>query len=169
VFTNAEESFCLRALRQGIADILMDKAGFDWIADGRRREAEGTARSLEAAAAIDAAQAAGAAPSLPLSAYAGTWRDPWYGDIEIHHMRSRSGRGAQSLELRFSRSTALHGPLEPYDGETFRTRFPDKREEDAFITFEIENGAPVRARVRGVSPDIDFSYDYQDLRLTKVT
>jgi len=162
VFTNAEESFCLRALRQGIADILMDKATFDWIANGQRLQAEGTARSLEAAAAIDAAQAAGAAPSLPLEAYAGTWRDPWYGDIEIteHH---------EGLNLAFSRSPALNGPLEPYAGETFRTRFPDRREEDAFITFEIEDGRPVRARVRGVSPDIDFSYDYQDLRLTRVS
>lgn len=162
VFTNAEESFCLRALRQGIADILMDKATFDWIANGQRLQAEGTARSLEAAAAIDAAQAAGAPPSLPLEAYAGTWRDPWYGDIEIteHH---------EALNLAFSRSPALNGPLEPYAGETFRTRFSDRREEDAFITFEIENGRPVRATMRGVSPDIDFSYDYQDLRLTRVS
>jgi hypothetical protein len=49
-----------------------------------------------------------------------------------------------------------------------RTRFPDKREEDAFITFELENGRPVRATMKGVSPDIDFSYDYQNLRLTRV-
>jgi CubicO group peptidase (beta-lactamase class C family) len=161
VFTNAEESFCLRALRQGIADILMDKATFDWIANGQRLQAEGTARSLEAAAAIDAAQAAGAAPSLPLPAYAGTWRDPWYGDIEI---TEHDG----GLHLAFTRSPALNGPLEPYDGEKFRTRFPDTREEDAFVAFEIEDGAPVRATMRGVSPDIDFSYDYQDLRLSKV-
>ena len=161
VFTNAEEGFCLRALRQGIADILMDKATFDWIANGQRLQAEGTARSLEAAAAIDAGQAAGAPPTLPLSAYAGTWRDPWYGDIEIteHH---------EGLNLAFTRSPALNGPLEPYDGDKFRTRFPDTREEDAFVAFEIEDGAPVRARVAGVSPDIDFSYDYQDLRLTRV-
>jgi len=162
VFTNAEEGFCLRALRQGIADILMDKVTFDWIADGRRRQAEGTVRSLEAAAAIDAAQAAGAPPTLSLSAYAGTWRDPWYGDIAI---TEHDG----GLHLAFTRSPALNGPLEPYDGDKFRTRFPDTREEDAFVTFEIEDGAPVRARVAGVSPDIDFSYDYQDLRLTRVS
>jgi len=162
VFTNAEEGFCLRALRQGIADILMDKVTFDWIADGRRRQAEGTVRSLEAAAAIDAAQAAGAPPTLSLSAYAGTWRDPWYGDIAI---TEHDG----GLHLAFTRSPALNGPLEPYDGDKFRTRFPDKREEDAFVTFVVENGAAVRATVAGVSPDIDFSYDYQDLRLTKVS
>ncbi len=161
IFSNAEESYLLRALRSGIADIVMDKTGFDWIADSKRYEAESTQRSLAAAVEIDAKQAAGAAPSLPLSAYAGTWRDPWYGDIVIE-------RRDVQLWLRFTHNPALQGPLEPYDGETFRTRFPDKRDEDAFVTFELENGQPVRATVKGVSPDIDFSYDYQDLRLVRV-
>lgn len=161
IFSNAEESFLLRALRSGIADICMAAPEFDWIGDSKRREQEGITASLAAAAEIDARQAAGAPHAFPPPAYAGTWRDPWYGDVEIRHENGR-------LWLAFTRSPALQGPLEPYDGETFRTRFPDKREEDAFITFEAENGRPVRATVKGVSPDIDFSYDYQDLRLTRL-
>ncbi|QTN20002.1 serine hydrolase [Brevundimonas sp. AJA228-03] len=161
VFSNAEESFLLRTLRSGLADIVMGKTGFDWIADSKKLEADGTAKSLAAAVEIDAKQAAGARPSLPLSAYVGTWRDPWYGDITIE------ARDV-TLWLSFTHTPSLQGPLEPYDGETMRTRFPDRREEDAFITFEIEDGRPVRATVKGVSPDIDFSYDYQDLRLTRV-
>lgn len=168
IFSNAEESFLLRALRSGLVDIAMDKADFDWIAESRRIESEGTARSLRAAAEIDARQASGAAPSLPLEAYAGTWRDPWYGDILIGHFPSASEREPGLLRLAFTRSPALNGLLEPYNGETFRTRFPDRREEDAFVTFEIENGRPVRATMRAVSPDADFSYDFHDLRLTKV-
>jgi len=58
--------------------------------------------------------------------------------------------------------------LEPDDGDTLWTRFSDKREADALITFVVENGEPVLATMNGVSPDIDFSYDYQDLRLTRV-
>ena len=125
----------------------------------------GTATSsssrVAAAAAIDARQAAGAPSSLPLGSYRGTWRDPWYGDIIIE---------ARDLELwlRFSRTPSLQGPLEAYDGDTLRTRFPDRREEDVFITFKVENGAPVSATMKAVSPDADFSYDYHDLRLTKV-
>lgn len=161
VFSNAEESFLLRTLRSGLVDIVMGKAGFDWIADSKRLEAQGTEASLKAAQEIDAKQAAGAPPSLPLSAYVGTWRDPWYGDITIE------ARG-EGLWLSFTHNAALQGPLEAYDGDMLRTRFPDKREEDAFVTFEIVDGAPVRATVKGVSPDIDFSYDYQDLRLARV-
>lgn len=161
IFSNAEESFLLRALRSGISDLCMGKVDVDWIADSKRREKEGIDKSLAAAVEIDAKQRAGAAPSMPLEAYAGTWRDPWYGDIVVSQ---RDG----GLWLDFTHTPALKGPLEPYDGETFRTRFPDKREEDAFITFSILTAKPATATMKGVSPDTDFSYDYQDLRLTRV-
>jgi len=141
----------------------MDKQDIDWIADAVKSVGEGNARSIAAAADIDAKQAAGARPSLPLEDYAGVWRDPWYGDILI---RTTPGGG---LTLSFSHTPALTGPLEPYDGETLRTRFTDRREEDLFITFAMENGRPATATMKGVSPDIDFSYDYQDLRLTRTT
>lgn len=164
IFSNAEESYLLRALRSGIADLVMaqdrDFVAFDWIADGRQLLAASTERSLAAAVQIDAKQAAGAPPALPLQDYAGSWRDPWYGDIVIS---VRDG----GLWLDFTRSNALKGPLEPYDAETFRTRFPDRREEDVFITFQIDDGHAATATMKGVSPDIDFSYDYQDLRLTR--
>jgi hypothetical protein len=106
---------------------------------------------------------------MPLEAYAGTWRDPWYGDITIvPKTRGRGHNLKPGLWLTFTHTPALQGWLEPYDGETFRTRFPDKREEDAFITFNIQTAKPATATMKGVSPDIDFSYDYQDLRLTRV-
>ena len=169
IFSNAEESFLLRALRSGIADLCMGKVDVDWIADSKRLEAEGNAKSIAAAAEIDAKQAAGAAPSMSLEAYAGTWRDPWYGDITIVPKTRGRGRDRKpGLWLTFTHTPALQGWLEPYDGETFRTRFPDKREEDAFITFNILTAKPATATMKGVSPDIDFSYDYQDLRLTRV-
>ncbi|WP_426022170.1 serine hydrolase [Brevundimonas sp. PWP3-1b1] len=169
IFSNAEESFLLRALRSGISDICMGKVDVDWIADSKRLEAEGNAKSIAAAAEIDAKQAAGAAPSMPLEAYAGTWRDPWYGDIVIAPKTEGRGRNRKNgLWLSFTHTPALQGWLEPYDGETFRTRFPDKREEDAFVTFAILTAKPATATMKGVSPDIDFSYDYQDLRLTRV-
>lgn len=169
IFTNAEESFLLRALRSGLTDLAMGKVDVDWIADSKRIEAEGIEKSLKAAAEIDAKQAAGARPPLHLVAYEGTWRDPWYGDIIIREQDYGRGQHHRpGLWVTFTHNPALKGWLEPYDGNTFRTRFTDKREEDAFFIFEVENGLAVRATLKGVSPDIDFSYDYQNLRLTKV-
>ena len=40
--------------------------------------------------------------------------------------------------------------------------------DSADITFSILTAKPATATMKGVSPDIDFSYDYQDLRLTRV-
>jgi hypothetical protein len=118
---------------------------------------------------IDTKQAAGAPPAHPLEAYAGTWKDPWYGDITIETRTTGRGRSRKTvLWLAFSRTPALQGPLEPYDGETLRTRFPDKREEDLFMTFDLMSDGRASATMKGVSPDIDFSYDYQNLRLTRV-
>jgi len=169
IFTNAEEGRLLGALRSGIADLCLGSRrygpDFDWIADARRKADEDEPKAVAAAAAIDAKQAAGAKPSQPLAAYAGTWRDPWYGDIVIEPR----GRGrSQSLWLSFSHTPALKGPLEPYDGETFRTRFADKREEDLLITFVLGADGKATATMKALSPDADFSYDYQDLRLTRV-
>jgi len=152
VFSNAEESLLVRTLQRGIVDLIMgpEKNGsdFDWIADAVKLRDDGNARSIAAALEIDAKQAAGAKPSRPLADYAGTWRDPWYGDIVVE-------RRDVVLWLRFTHTPALSGPLEPYDGETFRTRFTDRREEDAFVTFSIPADGPAKATVKGVSPDID--------------
>ncbi|HEX8469726.1 MAG TPA: serine hydrolase [Brevundimonas sp.] len=165
IFSNAEEGMLLRSLRSGIADLCMgpDRSGadFDWITDSLRLAAEAETRAIAAAAGIAAKQAQGARPSLPLEAYAGTWRDPWYGDITI---QSQDG----GLWLAFTHTSALKGVLEPYDGETMRTRFGDKREEDLLITFALVDGQPATATMKALSPDADFSYDYQDLRLTRV-
>ena len=144
-------------------------ADFDWIGDSVRLRDEGEVRSLAAAVEIDAKQAAGAAPSLPLEAYAGTWRDPWYGDIVIEPRTTGRGRNRKTaLWLAFTHTPSLSGPLEAYDGETLRTRFTDRREEDLFITFTLDGGAAKTATMKAVSPDADFSYDYHDLRLAKV-
>ena len=65
IFSNAEESWLLRALRSGIADIVMGKADFDWIADSVRLRDESDAKSIAAAAEIEAKQATGAPPTRP--------------------------------------------------------------------------------------------------------
>ncbi len=63
----------------------------------------------------------------------------------------------------------LRGKLEPFDGEVFKTVFDDRTQEDAFFTFDLKDGRVVSALVKAVSPLADFSYDYQDLRLTRVS
>lgn len=167
VMTNAEETPVLRSLRYGGPDRLQGRDDYDWIASSRRAQAEIEAQALkDAAKAAPAAKTGGAKPSLPLEAYAGVYRDPWYGTVTI----ALVGKGRRkALTVSFDKTPALRGKLEPFDGETFKTVFDDRTQEDAFFTFDLKEGRAVSALVKAVSPLADFSYDYQDLRLTRVS
>lgn len=160
IMTNAEESGVLRSLRYGGMDRLAGRDDFDWIADSRRLDAESEASTLRGLAEATTVAGGGRPASLPRSAYTGVYRDPWYGTVTVSE---RDG----GLHLAFDKSPVLKGALEPFDGDTFRARFPADQE-DAFVTFTVENGRVVSATMKAVSPLADFSYDFQDLRLTKV-
>lgn len=163
VMTNAEENPVLRSLRYGGPDRLQGRSDFDWIASSKRVQAQAEADTVRDAAKATT-PSSGAKPSLPLAAYAGVYRDPWYGTVTI----SLVGKGKkQGLRVSFDKTPLLRGRLDAFDGDTFRTVFDDRTQEDAFFTFDLKDGKVVSALVKAVSPLADFSYDYQDLRLTK--
>ena len=99
-------------------------------------------------------------PSLPLAGYAGTYGDPWYGDVVV---ALQDGR----LRLRFGSTADLVGTLEHWQHDTFIVRW-DQRwlNADAFLTFALDPDGNIReARMEPVSELTDFSFDFQDLRL----
>jgi hypothetical protein len=139
-------------------------AGKDWIAIVA--EASGARRS-DAAAAVAEAEAArdvDSKPSLPLDAYVGTYRDPWYGDIQIS--TSEDGK----LRFESARSAPLSGPMEHFQYDTFIARWPDRKlNADAFVSFSLDpTGKVERIRMKAVSPTTDFSFDFHDLDLERV-
>jgi CubicO group peptidase (beta-lactamase class C family) len=163
VLTNAEEGALHWAVGRTIIDHYLGRPASDLVARAKASDDKYKAQGVAAALAARAARPAGAkAPSLPLEAYAGLYRDPWYGDIRI--ARTPSG-----LTIDFSRTPMLRGGLEFWANETFVTRFPDPVAEDAYVTFSVDPDGSVKgAKMRAVSPLADFSYDYQDLDLRKV-
>ena len=98
-------------------------------------------------------------PSLPLSGYAGTYDDPWYGDVDI---RKQDGH----LVMQFSHTRQLLGDLKPWQHDTFIVRWRDRSlNADAFASFALDDDGKVRMlRMKPVSPLTDFSFDFQDLR-----
>lgn len=168
VMTNAEENPVLRSLRYGGPDRLQGRNDFDWIASSKRVQAQADADTIKDAAKATT-PSSGAKPSLPLAAYAGVYRDPWYGTVTITVVGPTKGKGGkkQGLHVAFDKTPLLKGKLEVFDGETFKTVFDDRTQEDAFFTFDLKDGKVVSALVKAVSPLADFSFDYQDLRLTK--
>jgi hypothetical protein len=139
-------------------------SGKDWIAiiaDVYRDRQNGAADTVAEAAA---ARAADSTPSLPLEAYAGTYRDPWYGDVHI----SLSDDGV--LHFRSDRNAPLQGPLEHFQHDTFIARWTNRQlMADAYVSFALSpEGGIERIRMKAVSPMTDFSYDFHDLDLRRV-
>ena len=174
VLTNQESSDAYNSVIFAVLDEALGAPPTDWAAAYsavRARSRSRTAGALEdAAARRDAA----ARPSLPLGAYAGAYADAWYGPIEIALEGEGGGAdegegegGAAALVMRFGKSPGLVGDMEHWSRETFDVRWRDRElRADAYVTFVIDpDGRIVEARMKPVSPDTDFSYDFQDLLL----
>ena len=99
--------------------------------------------------------------ATPLPAYAGRYRDPWYGDILV----TTRGKG---LHIDFLPTPVFKSALEPWGPDTFRTRFPKGAGEDATVTFAISNRKVTGVTMKPLSPLADFSYDFQHLAFVPV-
>jgi hypothetical protein len=113
---------------------------------------------------------AAAKPSLALADYAGTYEDAWYGPIAITlEGEGAAGAGAAGprLVMSFTKTPGMVGDMEHWARETFVVRWRDRElRADAYVTFTLDpDGAIVEARMKAVSPDTDFSYDFHDLLL----
>lgn len=158
-----------RAVANGIIDGFLEgispDAGNDWVAivsDAMQARRSGAA---EAVAEAEASRAVDSTPSLPLAAYVGTYRDPWYGDITI----SLNDDG--QLWFASARSEPLSGPLVHFQYDTFIARWTERKyNNDAYVSFSIgPEGDVERIRMKAVSPATDFSFDFHDLDLERVT
>jgi CubicO group peptidase (beta-lactamase class C family) len=118
-------------------------------------------RAAEQRAATSRDSTAG--PSLPLARYVGTYRDPWYGDVQI----SEGGKG---LMIRFTRTPSLVGDLLHWQHDTFLVRWRDRElRADAYATFWLNaDGTVNQLRLVPASASVDFSFDFQDLVLKPV-
>jgi len=158
---NSEDGEIIRGLMYELLDHFLDLPRTDWV--GKYR-AEKQRRVSEALATLKArtAKPAGTGPSLPLARYAGTYKDPWYGNMEIVVADGK-------LRIDFKSTPRMGGVLEHWQYDTFVTRFDDKTIEPAYVTFALDaEGKIDRVTMKAVSPLADFSYDYHDLLFTSV-
>lgn len=136
----------------------------DWIGIISELSQQRRDSASEVVAEAMAARDAESAPSLPLEAYTGTYRDPWYGDIHI--TLEEDGQ----LWFRSDRNEPLQGALEHFQYDTFIARWSDRRlMADAYVSFTLTpDGDIERIRMKAVSPATDFSYDFHHLDLRPV-
>jgi CubicO group peptidase (beta-lactamase class C family) len=158
---NSEDGEIIRGLMYELLDHYLGLPRTDWVAKYR---AEKQRRVSEALTALKTQTATPAriGPSLPLERYAGTYADPWYGNIEIAAVDGK-------LRIDFKSTPRMGGALEHWQYDSFVTRFDDKTIEPAYVTFSLDaDGKVDRIGLKAVSPLADFSYDYHDLSFTPV-
>jgi len=153
-----------RAVADGILSAYVEDEPQDWIEIFGQSDTERYAKADAEVAEAFANRNAESQPSLPLSAYAGTYTDAWYGDVVV----AEEGDG---LSMHFTRSKLLLGPLEHFQYDTFIARWLDRSlQADAYATFSLGADGRVEAiKMRWVSPLTDFSYDFHHLDLRRQT
>lgn len=160
VLTNQESGAAFDAITYRVLDHYLRAPEYDWMgayAAVMNRVRNNTAFEMGRAFAE---RDSTAGPSLDRSAYAGTYSDPWYGDIEI-------AEEGDSLVMRFTHTPSLTGTMSHWQHDTFIVRWWDRElRADAYVTFSIGPRGNIReARMEAVSPATDFSFDFQDLVL----
>ncbi len=103
------------------------------------------------------------ASSIKKEDFIGTYKDKWFGEIEISLKDNQ-------LWFRSLRSPKLNGPMSYYKANAFAIKWEYQDMNcDAFAIFSLdEEGKAQSIKMKGISPNIDFSFDFHDLDLRRV-
>jgi CubicO group peptidase (beta-lactamase class C family) len=96
--------------------------------------------------------------------FVGIYEDKWFGKVEVF-LKDKQ------LWVKCHRSPKLNGPMSFYNANTFVVKWEyQDMNADVFAMFSLdEKGRAQSIKMKGISPNIDFSFDFQDLILERVT
>ena len=135
VLTNANRGYGIIALRNALLDHLIGKDTRDWNAHFLAREKKLDDESAKSKKDREAKRHRDTTPSRALSAYAGTYSNPAYGDVEV------TVSGGDNLVASWQR---LRMPLAHYHYDTF-SAVVEEEDVDERITFTLGPDGDVRA------------------------
>ncbi|MDB5748411.1 MAG: serine hydrolase [Massilia sp.] len=165
ILTNAESGGSLNALQYRLLDQYMTGAApTDWIKAIADLEHEAHEKEKARLKGASATRAAASKPALALASYEGQYEDPWYGAMQI-----KRGPG-NKLTMSFTRTPDLTGEMEHFQHDTFIVRWKERNfNADAYVTFALDHdGSIEHVKMKAVSTETDFSYDFHDLLFTPV-
>jgi len=152
ILTNSEtplQSF----LWYKVFDVFLGAPARDWSADYMARARAAKERADAEAKKVEEARVPNTKPSLPLSAYAGTYTGAMYGDAKV------SEEGGH-LVVRLAPAPDFVGDLEHWHFDTFRIKwrdtivYPFPR---GFVTFTLDpRGKASDMKIDVPNPDFDF-------------
>jgi CubicO group peptidase (beta-lactamase class C family) len=163
VLTNQESGAAFEAIVYQVLDHYMGAKAPDYPALFQQLRQRNRQKAREAAEKAASTRDSTSGPSLPPAKYAGTYRDPWYGDVIVAPEGSR-------LAIRFKHTPSLVGDLLHWQHDTFLARWRDRElRADAYATFSLNpDGTVERLKMVPASEEVDFSFDFQDLDLKPV-
>ncbi len=99
---------------------------------------------------------------LDIKNIVGNYTDDWFGGVTIEE-------DGDKVVLKSKRSPKLSGPLTYYKANTYLVKWDyQNMNADAYIIFSLdETGKGTGFLVKGISPNIDFSFDFEDLEFTR--
>ncbi|MBX7183675.1 MAG: serine hydrolase [Vicinamibacteria bacterium] len=143
VLANLDHAELRHALMLTAFDRLTGRPARDWSAEFQSLYARLQKEAEEEEARQDARRTPGTKPSLPLSAYAGTYTDALFGTVEVTLDPSD-----QSLHARYG--NAFTGKLEHWNFDTFRAQWDAKWRGHSPAAFILDlNGKPDELRLMG--------------------
>lgn len=165
ILTNTENGGAgvFSTVSQTIIDSYLGLKPMDWVAryskffQARTGEADSVVQQVWATVAQNKASA----PDP--KAFVGVYEDKWFGKVEVF-MKDKQ------LWFKSYRSPKLNGAMQFYKANTFAIKWEYQDMDcDAFASFLLdEEGNAQSIKMKGISPAIDFSFDFQDLDLRRV-
>ena len=166
VFTNQQMGAAFNAISRTIQDSYLGVSGYDWVKIMKERVDKGEAEAKKIGDDVEKdmqTQLSKAGGKFNFQPYLGTFRDVWFGDIEISMKNGKAW-------LDCKRSPKLSGEVLPYKGNSLIVRWADRTlDADAYLMFTTDmDGKPSGLTMKAISPLTDFSFDFHDLDLKRI-
>ncbi len=152
------------SVSQSIMDKYLQKPSFDWVKYYSKVYHQKSTHAQEVVNEVWKKVKNSKKKKIDVDKYTGTFKDAWFGKIKIE-------KQGDKLWFQSMRSPKLKGSMFYYGGNTFVVKWKDRGllDADAFVIFELnEKGRAEAFKMKGISPAIDFSYDFQDLHPVKL-
>ncbi|KAA9345961.1 serine hydrolase [Adhaeribacter soli] len=166
VLTNQQSGSAFTAITNQIKDSYLGIKNTDRVKEYNERRLAGEAHAAKVVAKVEneiKEQQAKKAATIEPSAIVGTYKDNWFGEVEIFEKHGKTWFKSQ-------RSPKLIGEMLPYKANTYIVKWRDRSQDaDAFVMFSLDNdGKATSIKMKPISPLTDFSFDFQDLDLYRI-
>jgi len=152
-----------RAVSQTIVDSYLGLDDYDWTEFYLKRDLDRTSIANTVVAQVWETVELRNHDLINIEDYLGVYEDKWFGKVEVYLKEGRPWFTSY-------RSPWLTGPMFHYKANSFAIKWEIRdMDADAFAMFSLdEEGKATQITMKGISPDIDFSFDFQDLHFSRI-